>query len=117
MAAHAVAIGLREFVPVDEGIADAMRTATEAGAAIVAAHPSSAQDRGSASAESPVAQRQESRSSLRDGLSAETEPVRGRLTKRFSRDAARYEGEAICFTDGTLAQALANSATPQVQLF
>jgi 3',5'-nucleoside bisphosphate phosphatase len=86
MAAHAVAIGLREFVSVDDGIADAMRTATEAGAAIVAAHPSSAQDRGSASADSPVAQRQESRSSLRDGLSAETEAVRGRLTKRFSRD-------------------------------
>jgi uncharacterized protein DUF839 len=33
------------------------------------------------------------------------------------RDAASYGGEAICFTDGTLAQALANSATPQVQLF
>jgi hypothetical protein len=33
------------------------------------------------------------------------------------RDAASYGGEAICFTDGTVAQALANSATPQVQLF
>jgi Bacterial protein of unknown function (DUF839) len=33
------------------------------------------------------------------------------------RDAAKYWGEAICFTDGTFAQALANSATPQVQLF
>ena len=33
------------------------------------------------------------------------------------RDAARYWGETICFTDGTVGQALANSATPQVQLF
>jgi len=33
------------------------------------------------------------------------------------RDAARYGGETICFTDGTLAEALANTATPQVQLF
>jgi secreted PhoX family phosphatase len=32
------------------------------------------------------------------------------------RDSARYWGEAICFTDGTVAQANANSATPQVQL-
>jgi hypothetical protein len=32
------------------------------------------------------------------------------------RDAARYWGETICFTDGTVAQATANSATPQVQL-
>ena len=39
MAAHAVAIGLREFVSVDDGIAEAMRSAAEAGAAIVAAHP------------------------------------------------------------------------------
>ena len=45
MAAHAVAIGLREFVSVDDGIAEAMKTAAEAGAAIVAAHPNSAQDR------------------------------------------------------------------------
>jgi 3',5'-nucleoside bisphosphate phosphatase len=60
MAAHAVAIGLREFVSVDDGIAAAMRTATEAGAAIVAAHPN---------AEEPAL-------------------VRGRLTKRFSHDAA-----------------------------
>ena len=59
MAAHALAIGLREFVPVDDGIAKAMRSATEAGAAIVAAHPNG------------------------------DEPafLRGRLTKRFSRDA------------------------------
>jgi hypothetical protein len=33
------------------------------------------------------------------------------------RDAARYWGETICFTDGTVGQALTNSATPQVQLF
>jgi Bacterial protein of unknown function (DUF839) len=33
------------------------------------------------------------------------------------RDAARYWGETVCFTDGTFAQALATSATPQVQLF
>jgi hypothetical protein len=59
MAAHAVALGLREFVSVDDGIAEAMRTATEAGAAIVAAHPN---------ADEPAL-------------------VRGRLTKRFSRDA------------------------------
>jgi Alkaline phosphatase PhoX len=33
------------------------------------------------------------------------------------RDAARYGGETVCFTDGTVAQALANTAVPQVQLF
>ena len=59
MAAHAVAVGLRQFVSVDDGIAEAMRTATEAGAVIVAAHPNA----------------------------NEPEPTRGRLTKRFSRDA------------------------------
>ena len=48
MAAHAVAIGLREFVSVDEGIAEAMRTATTAGAAIVAAHPNAQRARGRA---------------------------------------------------------------------
>jgi predicted metal-dependent phosphoesterase TrpH len=58
-AAHAVAVGLREFVSVDDGIAEAMRTAAEAGAAILAAHPN---------ADEPAAQR-------------------GRLTRRFSRDA------------------------------
>jgi hypothetical protein len=78
MAAHALAVGLREFVSVDDGIAEAMRTATEAGAAIVAAHPNSAQDRRFASAESPVAQPRERRS----------QPLRrSRLTERFSRDA------------------------------
>lgn len=59
MAAHALAIGLREFVSVDGGIAEAMRSADEAGAAIVAAHPN---------ADEPT-------------------PQRGRLTRRFSRDA------------------------------
>jgi hypothetical protein len=59
LAAHAVAVGLRQFVSVDDGIAEAMRTAAEAGAAIVAAHPN---------ADEPASQR-------------------GRLTKRFSRDA------------------------------
>lgn len=57
-AAHAVAVGLRHFVPVDDGIAEAMRTAAEAGAAIIAAHPNA----------------------------DEHAPQRGRLTKRFSRD-------------------------------
>jgi hypothetical protein len=58
-AAHAVAIGLRKFVPVDDGIAGAMRTAAEAGAAVIAAHP------------------------------YDSEPAANntRLTKRFARDA------------------------------
>ena len=43
----------------DDGIAEAMRTAAEAGAAVIAAHPNS----------------------------DEPELVRGRVTKRFSRDA------------------------------
>jgi hypothetical protein len=38
-AAHAVALGLREFVPPDAEIAGCLRAAREAGAAIVAAHP------------------------------------------------------------------------------
>lgn len=38
-AAHAVAVGLRTHVPVDRGIAEAMRAARAHGAAIVAAHP------------------------------------------------------------------------------
>jgi hypothetical protein len=33
------------------------------------------------------------------------------------RDAARYGGDTICITDGTVAEALTNVATPQVQLF
>jgi 3',5'-nucleoside bisphosphate phosphatase len=59
LAAHALALGLREFVAVDDGIAAAMRSAEEAGAALVAAHPN---------ADEPAL-------------------LRGRLTKRFSRDA------------------------------
>jgi predicted metal-dependent phosphoesterase TrpH len=38
-AAHALAIGLEEFVPVDDGPRAAMRTARTLGAAIIAAHP------------------------------------------------------------------------------
>jgi 3',5'-nucleoside bisphosphate phosphatase len=57
-AAHAVAIGLRRFVSVDGGIAEAMDTAAQAGAAIIAAHP----------------------------YDGEPAPKRGRLTQRFARD-------------------------------
>jgi hypothetical protein len=39
-AAHAVAVGLRTSVTLDDGIEQAMKTARDAGAAIVAAHPS-----------------------------------------------------------------------------
>jgi predicted metal-dependent phosphoesterase TrpH len=39
IACHAVAVGLREFVSVDRGIAEAMSEARAAGAAIIAAHP------------------------------------------------------------------------------
>jgi hypothetical protein len=42
-AAHAVAVGLRTFVSVDDGIDGAIETATQAGAAVIAAHPSSPQ--------------------------------------------------------------------------
>jgi predicted metal-dependent phosphoesterase TrpH len=38
-AAHAVAIGLRRFVSVDNGLDEALRDARAAGAALVAAHP------------------------------------------------------------------------------
>jgi hypothetical protein len=38
-AAHAVAVGLRQFVSVDGGIEEALRTARAAGAATIAAHP------------------------------------------------------------------------------
>jgi hypothetical protein len=38
-AAHAVAVGLRSFVPVDHGIERAISTASIAGAAVIAAHP------------------------------------------------------------------------------
>jgi hypothetical protein len=60
-AAHALALGLRSFVSVDHGIAEAVRTAAEAGAAIVAAHP----------------------------FPSDGEPGPGsRLTRRFARDEA-----------------------------
>jgi processive 1,2-diacylglycerol beta-glucosyltransferase len=39
LAAHAVAVGLRVHVPLDAGIAPAVRRARESGAAIIAAHP------------------------------------------------------------------------------
>jgi 3',5'-nucleoside bisphosphate phosphatase len=57
-AAHAVAIGLRSFASVDGGIAKAMETAAQAGAAVIAAHPN-------------------------DGEPAHD---RGRSTQRFARD-------------------------------
>jgi hypothetical protein len=38
-AAHAVAVGLRAFVPLDRGIYEALGAAREAGAALIAAHP------------------------------------------------------------------------------
>src|SRR5918994_7777910 len=59
-AAHAVAIGLRSFVSVDDGIAEAMATAAKAGAALVAAHP----------------------------YGSEPAPSSARLTQRFARDAS-----------------------------
>lgn len=65
-AAHALAIGLRRYVSVDDGIAEAMRTAAEAGAALVAAHPF---------------ERALSGSGARNG----------RLTRRFARDAGLRE--------------------------
>ena len=39
LAAHALAVGLREFVDVDDGLVQALRNARESGAALVAAHP------------------------------------------------------------------------------
>jgi len=57
-AAHAVAVGLREFVSVDDGIEEALRTARGAGAAIIAAHP----------------------------YDVEPAPSASRLTLRFARD-------------------------------
>ncbi len=38
-AGHAVAVGLRSFIEMDHGLAEAMRAARSAGAAIIAAHP------------------------------------------------------------------------------
>ena len=42
LAAHAVAVGLRSFVSMDRGLAEAMSAARAQGAAIVAAHPHAA---------------------------------------------------------------------------
>jgi PHP domain len=58
-AAHAVAIGLRERVSVDEGIEEAVRSAAGLGSAVLAAHP----------------------------YGREPAPVRSRLTQRWSVDA------------------------------
>jgi predicted metal-dependent phosphoesterase TrpH len=62
-AAHAVAVGLREFVSVDDGIEEALRTARGAGAAIIAAHP----------------------------YDVEPAPSASRLTLRFARDPGLAE--------------------------
>lgn len=59
-AAHAVAIGLREHVSVDDGIDGAIEKAAQAGAAIIAAHP----------------------------YDGEPAPCAPRLTQRWSRDRA-----------------------------
>jgi hypothetical protein len=45
-AAHAVAVGLREYVGVDDGIAEALRAARARGAALIAAHPHSDESEG-----------------------------------------------------------------------
>jgi predicted metal-dependent phosphoesterase TrpH len=57
-AAHAVAVGLQDYVSVDGGIAGAMETARAAGAALIAAHP----------------------------YDVEPSPSASRLTQRFARD-------------------------------
>ena len=58
LSAHALAVGLRRFVSVDDGIDEAIETAVQAGAALVAAHP----------------------------YDDEPSPHPGRLTQRFARD-------------------------------
>jgi hypothetical protein len=79
LAAHAVAVGLRSHISVDNGIAEAIETAAQAGAAIIAAHPFPA----TAPAEPPPPL---------SGGSVEPTPLDGeygpdrRLTKRFARD-------------------------------
>jgi predicted metal-dependent phosphoesterase TrpH len=62
-AAHAVAVGLREYVSVDAGIEEALRTARAAGAATIAAHP----------------------------YDVEPAPSASRLTLRFAREPALGE--------------------------
>lgn len=63
-AAHAVAVGLREFVGMDDGLESAIRAAREAGAAIIAAHP----------------------------FRTERHPLSARNTLRFAYDGARLAG-------------------------
>jgi predicted metal-dependent phosphoesterase TrpH len=58
LSAHALAVGLRQFVSVDDGIDGAIETAVQAGAALIAAHP----------------------------YDDEPSPHPGRLTQRFARD-------------------------------
>jgi predicted metal-dependent phosphoesterase TrpH len=71
-AAHAVALGLRSFVSVDDGITEAIETAAEAGTAVIAAHPFD--------------------SSPGNGVGLRLEPgphaVSPRLTQRFAGDEA-----------------------------
>jgi predicted metal-dependent phosphoesterase TrpH len=62
-AAHAVAVGLRTFVPVDDGLDGALETASAAGAALIAAHP----------------------------YDAEPSPSPSRLTQRYARDRGGLE--------------------------
>jgi predicted metal-dependent phosphoesterase TrpH len=59
-AAHAVALGLRNYVSLDDGIEEAIETAAKAGAAVIAAHP----------------------------YDAGPQPNSTRLTQRFARDEA-----------------------------
>jgi hypothetical protein len=72
-AAHAVALGLRSFVSVDDGIAEAIETAAEAGAAILAAHPFDCSPDGNGA-----------------GVRLKSDPraVSSRLTQRFAGDEA-----------------------------
>jgi predicted metal-dependent phosphoesterase TrpH len=71
-AAHAVALGLRSFVSLDDGIEEAIRTAIAAGAAIIAAHPFDC---------SPG-------NGVGTGLKSGPDAVSSRLTQRFARDEA-----------------------------
>lgn len=72
-AAHAVALGLRSFVSVDDGIAEAIETAKGAGAALVAAHPFDSSPHGD---------------SVGARVESDPDPVSSRLTQRFVRDEA-----------------------------
>ena len=71
-AAHAVALGIRSFVSDDEGIMEAIETAAEAGAAVIAAHPFDG------SPEDGVGVR----------LRSDPHAVSSRLTQRFAQDEA-----------------------------